>query len=65
MCRKLAVAGYVDAVKLDLAVFGVAKGLTVDTDAYGRHFGGGSRMLYRSSSCVTVYLHVAAFCMRM
>ena len=65
MCRKLAVAGYVDAVELDLAVFGVAKGLTVDTDAYGRHVGGGSRMLYRCSSCVTVYLHVAAGRMRM
>jgi hypothetical protein len=37
--RKLAVAGYVDAVELDFAVLGVAKGLAVDADAYGSHVG--------------------------
>jgi hypothetical protein len=52
---------------LDFAVLWVAKGLAVNTDAYGRHGGGDcwDGRLYRGFSCATVYLHVAACWMRM
>ena len=37
VCRELSVAGHVDAMKGDFAVLRVAKGRTVNADAYGSH----------------------------